>query len=532
MLKKEKSIKVKIYKSKMPISRQVRYYKESRDNWKKKATKKQKKLRKYVYQNRALTQSRDNWKEKAKEAEKRVKELEREVEKLKQQSGEDSENQSSRITLKNSDKIPQHHYRVTTIQITIQQIIEAGNSYRGVARTMKILSQSISVETPHYSSIRSWLARLGLYELKRTKEKREDWLYIVDLTTELGQKQALVVYGISRQTWTEKILSEGRALKQTDGEILALEITESATGEWIQNVLETISLETGIPLQIIADQGSNLKKGIQLYQQSHPQVINTYDVTHGMANLLKQELLADEAFQKFLSDCHQCRQQLQQTELAFAAPPAQRTQCRYFNLERLVNWAINILQTPVAIFSEFLPDQEIDKIEKRLKDKFQWLSSYQEQISLWMTRLQMTRTLEKQLKIEGLNSNSLSQFSRSLSSLEIPPCLEIFKGKIISYLEKQIAPIKEGYSLLATSDILESLFGRYKQFSQRCPLKDFRSMILTIPLATMNLTVEVVKQALSTISGKDLSEWINEVFGQSMLSQRQTLFSHGDMKTG
>jgi hypothetical protein len=515
----------------MPISRQVRYYKQSRDNWRKKAGKKQKKLRKYVYQNRALTQSRDKWKEKTKTAEQRVRELEREVEQLKQQSRKDSENQSAKITLENSDKIPHHHYRVTTIQITVQQIIETGNSYRGVAQTMKILSQTISLETPHYSSIRNWLTRLGLYELKRPKEKREDWLYIVDLTIELGQKQALVIYGISQETWREKILLEGRALKQTDGEILGLEITESATGEWIKSVFEKVTIETGVPLQIIADQGSNLKKGIQLYQQDHGQVIYTYDVTHGMANLLKQEFLADEVFQNFLADCHHCRQQLQQTELAFAAPPAQRAQCRYFNLERLVNWGINILQTPVAIFSEFMSAKEREEIEKRLRDKFQWLSSYQEQISLWMTRLEITRTLEKQLKTEGLNFHSLLRFSRSLLRLEIPPCLEDFKQKVIQYLEEQIAPIKEGDFLLATSDILESLFGRYKQFSQRCPLKDFRSMLLTIPLATMNLTAEVVKQALSTISYKALSEWVNEVFGQSMLSQRQILFSHGDRKT-
>ncbi|MDJ0569114.1 MAG: hypothetical protein QNJ53_08690 [Pleurocapsa sp. MO_192.B19] len=60
-------------------------------------------------------------------------------------------------------------------------------------------------------------------------------------------------------------------------------------------------------------------------------MICTYDVTHAMSNLLKQQLSQDESYHNFLDACHKCRLKLQQTELAFLAPPSQRSQCRYFN---------------------------------------------------------------------------------------------------------------------------------------------------------------------------------------------------------
>lgn len=63
-------------------------------------------------------------------------------------------------------QVKRHHYQIQTIQVSVQQVIEAGNSYRGVARTMKIFSQSFKIECPHYSTIRQWLGRIGLYELK------------------------------------------------------------------------------------------------------------------------------------------------------------------------------------------------------------------------------------------------------------------------------------------------------------------------------------------------------------------------------
>ena len=130
------------------------------------------------------------------------------------------------------------------------------------------------------------------------------------------------------------IVQEKRALKHTDGEILTLEVTSRATGEFIQEKLEVLSNQVGIPQQILADHGSNLKKGIQLYQKDYPNVIYTYDVTHAMSNLLKQQLSQDETYQNFLGGCHKCRLKLQQTELAFLAPPSQRSQCHCFNVER------------------------------------------------------------------------------------------------------------------------------------------------------------------------------------------------------
>ena len=74
-------------------------------------------------------------------------------------------------------------------------------------------------------------------------------------------------------------------------------------------------------------------------------------------------------------------------------------------------------------------------------------------------------------------------------------------------------------------DVLESIFGKYKHLSSRCPLKEFRQMLLTIPLFTINLTPKLIKQALSTVSYRDLSEWINDLFGLSMLSKRKTVFN-------
>jgi hypothetical protein len=43
----------------------------------------------------------------------------------------------------------------------------------------------------------------------------------------------------------------------------------------INDKLEALSKKVGVPKQIIADQGSDVKKGIQLFQQKHKDTIYT-----------------------------------------------------------------------------------------------------------------------------------------------------------------------------------------------------------------------------------------------------------------
>ena len=98
--------------------------------------------------------------------------------------------------------------------------------------------------------------------------------------------------------------------------------------------------------------------GIKRYQENHPEVIYTHDVTHGMALILKHELIKSEKYQSFLKHCHKCRKELQQTELSFLSPPKQRSKCRYFNVERLVDWAIKIGKASWDTLTELVPNIE------------------------------------------------------------------------------------------------------------------------------------------------------------------------------
>ena len=435
--------------------------------------------------------------------------------------------ESENIEQNNEDeklKVKGHYYNVKTIQLGLKLLIECGISFRGIEKVLELFKNGELQNTPSFSCIRKWLGRIGIYELQREKEYRNDWIFIVDFTIELGKQKALAILGISQQYLVEEVISKGRGLLHEDVELLGLEIMDSTKGELIKSKLDKVTQQVVIPVQIVADHSSDLARGIKLYQQNYPELIYTHDVTHGMALLLKYKLNSDQKYQSFIQKCNISRQRLQQTELSFLSPPVQRSQCRYFNIERLTDWAINLLNSSTETLIELIPEMEPSLIYKKIEEKLGWLVDYELDLAHWNQMVTLTRSLETQLKLSGINHKSLDDFLEQNKFILVDDCLQEFQQQIFNYLTRECSKIKSKGTFLATSDVIESLFGKYKQFSNRCPFKEMGQMLLIICLSTMSLTANVVKTALETISFADVEAWLNEVFGQSVLSKRKTLF--------
>ncbi|MGK7874020.1 MAG: hypothetical protein AB4426_12120 [Xenococcaceae cyanobacterium] len=163
--------------------------------------------------------------------------------------------------------------------------------------------------------------------------------------------------------------------------------------------------------------------------------------------------------------------------------------------------------------------------QRRFDEKLGWLKEYKDSLIKWTKMLEITRNIESKLKREGLHKQSLPELEKFLTLDSIPANVANLCQKIRDYLFKQTAVIQDDTFFLATSDVLESLFGKYKFFSRRCPLQELGRMILTIPLATLNFTVDLIKQALETITSVDVKTWSDQLFGPSTLSKRKMVFS-------
>jgi hypothetical protein len=232
--------------------------------------------------------------------------------------------------------------------LALTWVCEAHSSYRGVALIFSSLQGVVVAVGPCAETIRLWLLRVGLFLLRRPLPRCSDWVFLVDLTIQLGEHKCLVILGVRLSV----LRSKGYSPDHHDVQVLSVAVLTRCNGETVAAHLGTLSKRLGVPVQVVSDHGSDVLAGIRLFrrkQRDHQRVVETYDITHGLAILLKNQLEPDARWASFVQACQSTRQQLQQTAGSFLKPPAWRSKARFLNLESHLKWANEML---VGTFSK------------------------------------------------------------------------------------------------------------------------------------------------------------------------------------
>ena len=123
--------------------------------------------------------------------------------------------------------------------MAINLILSSNTTFRAAAQNFILMEQEAS---PSFWSIRSWVLRLGLFELQRAKPIASDWVFIVDGTIALGQHKALVILGVR----LKQMQRQGFNLGHQDVATLGLKILTRCDGLTVHAQLEAAALEVGV----------------------------------------------------------------------------------------------------------------------------------------------------------------------------------------------------------------------------------------------------------------------------------------------
>lgn len=560
---------------KSTYTRLFRILEQSRDKWKEKAIERHKRIRALEIKVRDLEKSRAFWKNRAQDKENRVT----------QPSEEDLENRPGHELVEGYDdderQVPYNHqYSLLMIRLAIAlQLIHI--SLRGTCQVLELFNWALQENQPSYPCVQDWACRYGLYLLNEPKEFRNDWIFVVDHTVGLGKNKCLVILGISE----EDLERVNYCPSHRDMQVLRTEVTELGTGEALCASLENLSAEVGTPSQIVADHGSDVCKGIALFQEKHPVTIYTYDISHRMAIFLKQEFSNDQRWNDFFSQCGRSVPKFQQTNLAFLRPSRQRTKARFMQTHHQIQWGKNLLnyydkgdfslinsqyrlsadvwrslrdqfgitavipllrQLGLSYSNQedfrkivleslgneavsLIPDSiwnQADTGRQRFLEGFEWLLEYRQDLDIYDQILDWSHSVQKQLKSEGLSQKSRQTINESLDALCCQePKLQRLAKKTLDYLLEETKDFPDGKVALASSDIIESVFGSYKVYTEKGPLKEVGKLVLMIPLIVHGVCKEKLKKTMETVPARSVKKWLDENCGPSMMANRRVAFS-------
>ena len=372
----------------------------------------------------------------------------------------------------------------------------------------------LNVRAASYYSVRLWLLRLGLYQLNRPKTPADDWMWIVDHTMQLGERKCLIIVAIRQSAWD----AQQRILSHEDVELIDLAPVTESNGDVVYRQLKKAAAKTGVPRSITSDGGSDLHCGIDRFRQRHRRVAWLYDIKHKTACLLKHALELDASWQPFVKKVHQFKQQVSLTPLAGLAPPQQRSKARYMNMDVLVDWAkesLLRLDNPKALRKAGLN-------VRRVEEKLGWLRKYVPQVRRWGEMLAVIGDTENYVRHQGIHRKAAEELAASLPKSTIP-VVQRLRKQLLEFMESQSRQALEGERLLGSSEVLESIIGKFKHVAGERGQHGLTGMVLSIGALVGNLAVETVQAAMTATNTHEVWNWCRSHLGATVQSVRQKL---------
>lgn len=386
-------------------------------------------------------------------------------------------------------------------------MVRTSVSFRALEQVWRIHREFAGgpVPVPVHNTILNWLLKAGYYSLCRPKPRTGDWVIILDTSIQMGQEKVLAILGIRAGD-----IDFSRPLNHRDLSPLVLAVNRHWNSKGVHAELGALASRLGGISYAVGDHGGEIKKGLELAG-----IRQVHDISHDLALRVERRYRDDGHHKAFRARATQMRVRLGQSVAAHIVPPAQRNKSAYQNIRPLTNWAtraLRFLESPQA----GLPEHE------RAKTELAWLKDYKGLIWELDELSTAINRVETVLKHKGLSPSTLKTANAIFNQMQIPDPGS-FKTGFIAKLAGSIRLIGEHTNILCTSDIIESAFGKYKNFLSHNPMAGVTRLILVIAAFCSPLDEDFVKESMENTTISQVKEWTDINVGQTLYKKRNDI---------
>ena len=387
---------------------------------------------------------------------------------------------------------------------------------RAIPRVLSIIFGVLAPEAslPQPSSICCWLLRLGLFALREPLTIANDWVFLIDHSVQIGTTKMCVILGLR----LGEVPYPSRALRFSDVCLVALFPVEQSTGEIVAEQLKKAAFRTGIPRQIVSDHGSDVKKGSELFAAKYVDTIITYDAAHHAACVLKRRLEHDPRWSEFIAQLSQTRARIQQTDKACFLAPSLRTKARFMNMQPLMKWSRKILQ-----LLDFGVANE--RVSEKAEASYGWLRAFRAELEKWWRWESTVRCSVAFVRERGLSCSCQLDLAKELAALPEAERDDVLAIEMCDFVAEQSRAARPGERLVGSTEVLESLFGKFKTMEHQESQSGITSFVLSLGSLLGEWTVERVAAAMQATPVKHTLQWLQDLLPASLQSQRRLAFT-------
>lgn len=481
-----------------------------------------------------LLRSRETQSTKVRELNQRIAELQSQLDQQRRQLEEQQrsmevlqqrtvEAERQRDQAKQSVNLPEdpplgtHGYGARLISLAINVARSVG--FRGAVRALQVFFQWLGVECaiPGRTSIRNWLQRLGIDELKRPLDSSASLVIMVDHSSQIGPEKVMLALGVDAAAMPEP----GKALTHEHVRVLAVKPSDSWKTADMEREYEALADRHGTPRAVLIDGAAELRDGAECLQERREDVIVLRDFKHYAANVVKSLIGNDERFKEVGGKIGSTRSSIQQTELAHLTPPSPKQKARFMNLSSTLSWLTMILwllRNPAAKAREGIRAE-------RMQQKLGWVAEYADEIAVWQECQDVVSASVTFINEQGLFQGASRELRAVIGEeLEHGTSQELAR-RLIDFLAKSEELLRQGERLPMSTEILESSFGLYKQLEGQHSKSGFTSLLACLPALLKPTTPEGVMAAFARTSAEDVTAWTREHFPSTVTSRRHAAYA-------
>jgi hypothetical protein len=385
-------------------------------------------------------------------------------------------------------------------------LYKGGLSYRAISSMWVFLSGffGVSFAIPSYGTVRTWVLKHGLYLLKKggksLRKGGEKWVFIIDESYSLGKSRLLVILAIRVSS-----LKSGKALTLSD--VHPIEIRSGATWktEEVAEVLKSAIKKTeGAVQYVVADRGSNIVSACKACG-----LRNVPDWSHYIANILENIYAKNVDFIEYNDNVGKFKRKRKQSEFSQYSPPNLSVKIRFMNYIPFLEWSNIMLKNFKKLPSELTGELQFLKQHEILIGELTDLFFGGHKIGVILKSNGICQeTKGAVMKIKG---NILKKHPNNQRVLDFAKGIdEYFDMTMPIYrdcIQKNAKTPPDFNAILASSDIIESIFGKFKHRCLKDPKRGFSAITLLIPLFCWNFSPFDVFKAMKTISIEHLEQW-------------------------
>jgi hypothetical protein len=398
-------------------------------------------------------------------------------------------------------------------------IIHARISFRSVPKVLALLAATfpLSLPVPHYTTVIDWALKAGLARLQNVGKCAEPWIGIIDFSIQYGKERVMVVLRVP----LHRLRGSTQALGLCDVEAICVESREDWRSESLVISLTKLIGKCGAPCCWLSDEGAEIKAAIsRLPRILYPgkKAFHIFDVGHVFANIFKSMLRESSDFSEFVRCLAKVRSQLAQSRFAHLLPPCARVKGSFQSLSRTIEWFQRI-----RIYVKMRTNSSHNTPFKRSIMKFfGWMSAFDSFIDRLAKVTDVANKIQKLTKENGVCIHNWNAIFSILSELPLD-CP--FRQKAEKYLKRclRVSNMIGGKYIAISSDIIETLFGILKYYSDEGRKGSFGKLALLIPLLVGPAHSGEIPAEISSIKTKELRKYIKDHIPRTILDKRRAL---------